>query len=79
MPFCTAIRLTKHAKSLKTREDTAYCVRLWDTWAESKAENVYWCLSFTTCPARCWLSMKRERIKDGMEYTPNTFTTLIFY
>ena len=74
-----------HKESIpkKTSEDTAYCVRLWDTWAESRSQNTgvqvtplalldaqqlqYWLCRF----------IHVARKKNGMEYTPNTLYYLV--
>ena len=62
----------------KTREDTTYCVRLWETWAESRSLNtgirVPPLAQLDTRELQCWLSrfIHEARKKNGREYAPNT-------
>ena len=74
-----------HEESIpkKTREDTAYCVRLWETWAESRSLNtgnqVPPLAQMDTRELQYWLSrfIHEARKKDSREYAPITLYHLL--
>ena len=74
-----------HAESIpkKTRQDTAYCLRLWEYWAEHRCM-----MTGTSVPSfmqldrqdlQYWITrfILEVRKKDGMEYPPNTLHHIV--
>ena len=76
-----------HKESIpkKAREDNAYCVRLWGTWAESTCRSQNTGVQITPLAMldaqqlQYWLCrlIHEARKKDGMKYTPNTLYHLV--
>lgn len=67
-----------------TRTDTAYCIRLWNDWAENRNKHT----NETVPPfdqlhdkgiLQCWLTrfILEVRSKKGTEYTPNTLHHIV--
>ena len=69
----------------KTREDTAYCVRLWLSWSDYRTATTgipvpsLAVLSATTADLQYWLIrfIHEIRKKNGLEYPPNTLHHII--
>ena len=67
-----------------TRTDTAYCIRLWNDWAENRNKHTKEIvLSFDQLHDKsllqCWLTrfVLEVRSKKGTEYTPNTLHHIV--
>ena len=64
------------------REDTAYCIRVWDEWAESRRERgnaeIQPLATINVSTFHHWLTYFISRRKqNGSEYPPNTLHHLI--
>lgn len=67
-----------------TRNDTAYCIRLWNDWAENRSKHTKEIVpSFNQLHDKgllqCWLTrfVLEVRSKKGTEYTPNTLHHIV--
>ena len=80
-------KLTRLEESIpkKTRDDTAYCVRLWSSWSEYRARTTgipvpsLAVLSTITKDLQYWLIrfIHEVRKKNGSEYLPNTLHHIV--
>ncbi len=69
----------------KTRQDTAYCVQVWDAWSASRSDNseaertIPLLLQLTTEELQFWLTrfVLEARKKDGSKYPPNSLHHLV--
>ena len=65
-----------------TREDTSYCIRVWEEWAKSRPEHgvqMQPLLSMDTASLQYWLThfILEVRKQNGLEYPPNTLHHLV--
>ena len=79
------LQMRQNAVPLKTRQDTAYCLRVWDAWAASRNENTELIdkipplLRITTEKLPFWITrfVLETRKKDGTEYPPNSLYHIV--
>ena len=79
------LQMRQNAVPLKTRQDTAYCLRVWDAWAASRNENTELIdkipplLQITTEKLQFWITrfVLETRKKDGTEYPPNSLYHIV--
>ena len=74
-PVEEILQMRQNAVPLKTRQDTAYCLRVWDAWAACRNENTELIdkipplLQITTEKLQFWITrfVLETRKKDGTE------------
>ena len=71
------VKARQQAVPKRTREDTAYCNRVWEGWAKSRMQygvQVQPLMSMDTLTLQYWLTdfILEVRKQNGLEYPPNT-------
>ena len=66
----------------RTREDTAYCIRVWDEWTKCRLEHgaqIQPLMTMDTSTLQHWLTyfILEVRKQNGSEYPPNTLHHLV--
>ena len=77
------IKAREQAIPKRTREDTAYCIRVWDEWAKNRRElgnaEIQSLATMDASTLQHWLTyfILEVRKQNGSEYPPNTLHHLI--
>ncbi len=77
------VKAREQAIPKRTREDTAYCMRVWDEWAKSRRERgnaeIQPLATMDASTLQHWLTyfILEVRKQNGSEYPPNTLHHLI--
>ena len=79
------IKMRQNAVPQKTRQDTGYCVRVWDAWASNRNQSsnaedtIQPLLQLSLEKLQYWFSrfVLEARKKDGTEYPPNSLYHIV--